>query len=303
MSIRLKRSLIALVGAASCSAAAQAADLPSRLPPPPAPLPVLASGWDGVYVGSTYGYGFTNFKTSQSTSRSRTESGQSGGALIGYNIQSGHFVYGAESGIDLNVIRGTVAGQPGLNSSRLDTLYDVRFRGRLGYEFGWFMPFVAGGAVINETYQSTPNPTNFFGQDKRSVGWTAGAGVDLKINPHNIISFLPESLFGPLIVRLEYLHDSLPRRIYTIGTAPFGAALQQFRTESSTNLVRIALIYRFGDTAPRPYADALGNVNWSGGYGGILGGYDGVHTRTRLPGFASTSGNARRRIRRDLRRQ
>ena len=74
--------------------------------------------------------------------------GAIGGALIGYNFQSGHFVYGGEASIDLNVVRGTVPGQPGLNASRVDTLDDVRLRGILGYEFGWWMPFVAGGAVI-----------------------------------------------------------------------------------------------------------------------------------------------------------
>ncbi len=46
----------------------------------------------------------------------------------------------------------------GVVPTHLDNLYDVRLRGRLGYEFGWFMPFVAGGAVINESYQSTVAP-------------------------------------------------------------------------------------------------------------------------------------------------
>ncbi|MCW6507546.1 outer membrane protein [Lichenifustis flavocetrariae] len=284
-----KLGAAAFVSAASFSAAL-AADLPSRVAPPPLPpLPTIA-GWDGIYVGSTYGYGFTNFKTSQASSRSKSESGQTGGALIGYNFQSGHFVYGAEAGIDLNVIRGNVPGQVGLNSSRLDTMDDIRFRGRIGYEFGWFMPFVAGGAVINETYQSTPNPANYFGQDKRTVGWTAGAGVDFKIDPHQIIGFLPQSLFGPVIVRLEYLHDSLPRETFTLGGG--GPGVQTFRTESSSNIGRVALIYRFGDNPRRPYADTLGNVNWGGGYGGIFGGYDSLSTKSRLTGFGNTKESA-----------
>ena len=199
----------ALAGVASISAAL-AADLPSRVaPPPPPPLPTIA-GWDGVYVGTTYGYSFTNFKTSQATSRTRDENGQIGGAIIGYNFQSGHFVYGAEASIDLNVVRGTIPGQVGLNPSRLDTLDDTRIRGILGYEFGYFMPFVAGGAVINQTYQSTPNPNNYFGQDKTEVGWTVGAGVDVKIDPSQYLRFLPMnigSIFGPLTFRVDYIHD------------------------------------------------------------------------------------------------
>ena len=272
-----------------------AADLPSRIapPPPPPPLPVIA-GWDGLYVGTTYGYNFANARTRQGASRTRDIDGQLGGALIGYNFQTGHFVYGAEASIDLNVVRGTVPGVPGLlNASRVDSLDDVRLRGILGYEFGWFMPFVAGGAVINETYQSTPNPANYFGQDKRSVGWTAGAGVDFKIDPSQYLRFLPYNIgaiFGPLTFRVEYIHDELPTQTFTLGGG--GPGVQQFRTDVSSNIIRAAAIYRFGDTPPRPYADALGNVNWAGGYGGIIGAYDSVSTKSKQSGFANRNGSA-----------
>jgi opacity protein-like surface antigen len=279
----------ALASAASLSAAL-AADLPSIAPPPPPPpLPVIA-GWDGLYVGTTYGYNFASVKTSQATSRSRDIDGQIGGALIGYNLQSGHFVYGAEASIDLNVVRGTVPGQIGLNPSRVDLLDDTRIRGILGYEFGYFMPFVAGGAVINQTYQSTPNPNNYFGQNKTEVGWTVGAGVDVKIDPSQYLRFLPMnvgSIFGPLTFRVEYLHDELPNKTFALAGNGFGGGPQTFRTESSSNVVRAAAIYRFGDTPPRPYADALGNVNWAGGYGGILGAYDSVSTKARVNGFSN----------------
>lgn len=284
MTMTRKFGLAALIGAATCSGAL-AADLPLRTAPPTFVAPLL-SGWEGPYVGSTYGYGFTNFRTSQGTSRRRDFDGQSGGALAGYNFQTGHFVYGVEAGIDLNVIRGTIPGQVGLNPSRVDTLDDIRFRGRLGYEFGWFMPFVAGGGTINETYQSIPGGIHDFGDVNRTFGWNVGGGVDFKLNPHAILSFLPESLFGPLILRAEYIHDSLPRETYNIA-AGGGFPAQQFRTKSDTDLVRLAIIYRFGDVAPRPYADALGNVNWGGGYGGILGGYGSADLRNR--GFARTS--------------
>ena len=32
------------------------------------------------------------------------------------------------------------------------------------------------------------------------------------------------------------------------------------------------MISRFGDNPPRPYADKMGDVNWSGAYGGVFGG-------------------------------
>ena len=289
MTFKTKTGAAAFASILACSATAMAADLPSRVAPPTYIAPTLVSGWDGFYAGSTYGYGFTNFRTSQATSRSKTESGQLGGGVVGYNFQTGHFVYGAEASIDLNVIRGNVAGGPGLLPTHLDTLYDIRLRARLGYEFGWFMPFVAGGAVINEGYQRLQNPS-FLGDTDRSVGWTAGAGVDVKLNPRSFLPFLPESFFGPLILRGEYIHDSLPRETYTIGGPGYGVT--QFRTKSDSNLFRLAIIYRFGETAPRPYADALGNVNWGGGYGGVFGGYGDVDVRSRFPGVARTKTTA-----------
>ena len=297
MKINVKAGVAALLGATSFSALASAADLPLRTAPPTFVAPTLVSGWDGFYVGSTYGYGFTDFTTRQATSRSRTFDGQSGGALAGYNFQSGHIVYGAEAGIDLNVIRGTIPGQVGLTGSRLDSLDDIRFRGRIGYEFGWIMPFVAGGAVINESYQSFTATTaagglTNFGRIHHEVGFTVGGGVDVKLNPRNILPFLPEAFFGPLILRAEYLHDEIGRRTYTLDPAGLAGAPQNYRTESSSNLIRLAIIYRFGDTAPRPYADSLGNVNWAGGYGGIFGGYGDTDTHSRFAGAARRTVNA-----------
>ncbi|MDX7951608.1 outer membrane beta-barrel protein [Lichenihabitans sp. Uapishka_5] len=285
-----KLTLIAATALAGTMAlsTAMAADLPSRVAPPPPPILPTLAGWEGLYVGTTYGYSFTEARTRQTTSRSRDIDGQIGGALIGYNFQANRFVIGGEASIDLNVVRGTVPGQAGLNASRVDTLDDVRLRAIVGYDMGWWMPFVAGGAVINETYVSTPNPANYFGEDKRSVGWTAGAGVQAKIDPSQYLRFLPYNIgaiFGPLIFRVEYIHDELPSQTFTLGGG--GPGVQQFRTETSSNIVRASAIYRFGDTPPRPYGDALGNVNWAGGYGGIIGAYDSVSTHDKRNGATS----------------
>ena len=261
--------LVAASALLSGTALVQAADLPARTAPTPVFVAPVVSGWDGFYAGSTYGYDFTKFQTRQGNgpNRNLSKSGQSGGGFVGYNYQVGHVVVGAEGGIDVNLVRGNTFA-PGGTPAHLDSLYDIRLRGRLGYEFGWFMPFIAGGAVINETYQSTVPPLNDFGTDRRSVGYTIGAGVDVKVNPAAYLGlqngFLA-GLLGPLIVRVEYIHDGLPTSTYSY------AGLKN-RTSSDTNLVRVALIQRFGDNPPRPYVDGAGNVNWAGGYGGVFGG-------------------------------
>lgn len=281
--------LTAALGLLSCTAMVHAADLPLRTAPPAFTAPILVNNWDGVYAGTTYGYGFTHFNTRElrnarpTGERNVSASGQIGGGVIGYNFQSGHFVYGAEGSIDLNVIRKTDLGGRGIAPTSLDSLYDIRLRGRLGYEFGWFMPFVAGGAVINETYQSQVVPSNDFGRNQQSVGYTVGAGVDVKVNPARLLglnnSFL-NTFLGPLIVRLEYIHDGLPTSTYAFNG-------KTYRTRSDSNMVRAAIISRFGDNPPRPYADKLGNVDWSGAYGGVFGGGASLTPRTRAVGTAA----------------
>src|SRR6202000_2659171 len=133
--------------------------------------------------------GFTNFTTSQARSRSIGANGQLGGALVGYAFQTGHFVYGVEGSIDLNLIRKVNPGNAGLLPTEIDSLYDMRFRGLLGYAMGDFLPYIAGGAVVNETYQYGTGGIglipNYTGEVNRTVGWTIGAGLEYKLFPQS----------------------------------------------------------------------------------------------------------------------
>ncbi len=271
----------AAFGLLSCTAMVQAADLPLRTVAPAFTAPIVVNNWDGLYAGTTLGYGFTNFHTKQGNgSRDVSASGLSTGGIIGYNVQFGHFVTGAEGSIDINDVRKTDGGGNGVAPMTVNSLYDIRLRGRLGYEFGWFMPFVAGGAVINETYLSQVVPRNDFGRNQQSVGYTIGGGVDMKVNPAKLLGFnnsFLSTFLGPLILRVEYIHDELP-------TSTFAYNGQSFRTHSDSNIVRAAIISRFGDNPPRPYTNKLGDVDWSGSYGGVFGGGASLSPRTSGPG-------------------
>ena len=287
------KGLGALAGVATCAVMAQAADLPLRTAPPAfTAVPINIEDWSGVYVGSTYGYGFNSFRNRQlgsttvptavGASRTTDADGQAGGAVVGYRFQTGRFVYGAEGSIDLNVIRHTDAGG-GIVPAQDDSLYDIRFRGLIGYEFGHLMPFIAGGAVLNETYlhgtDSIGGIPNYFGQNKQTVGYTVGAGLEYKFNPRDYFSFLPSFVAGPLILRAEYMYQSLPDETYAY-------AGQTYRVRQDGNFLRAAVIYRLGDNPARSDMDQVGNVNWGGGYGGILGGYGDATVRTTAPNGA-----------------
>ena len=279
--------IAAALGLLSCTALVQAADLPLRTAPPVLTTPILVNNWDGFYAGSTFGVGFTDFHTRQAGggSRNLNTSGLTSGALVGYNFQYGHVVFGAEGGIDLNDIQKTDKGGAGLNPTTIQSLYDIRLRGRLGYEFGWFMPFVAGGAVINETSQSQAVPVNDFGRNQQNVGYTIGAGVDFKVNPARFLPFnnsFINGFLGPLILRVEYLHDEVP-------ASTFGYNGQSYRTRSDSNIVRAAIISRFGDNPPRADIDSMGTVNWAGAYGGVFGGGGFLTPRTKSAANASST--------------
>ncbi len=193
-----KGGLVAALGLLSGTGLVQAADLPARSAPVPVFVAPVLSDWSGFYAGSTFGYDFTQFHTRQGAgSKSLSKSGQSGGGFVGYNYQFGHIVVGAEGGIDLNLVRGNAV--TGVVPTHLDNLYDVRLRGRLGYEFGWFMPFVAGGAVINESYQSTVAPTQRL-RGQPPVGRLHGRGRCRR-----------EGQSGQAARAQQHLHQRVPR--------------------------------------------------------------------------------------------
>lgn len=284
------RGIGLVLGALGSAGVAGAADLPSRTPPVFAAAPVInLDDWSGVYVGTTYGYSFDHFRNNNVTSgvtRSHDADGQIGGALVGYNAQFGHVVVGIEGSIDDNVVRSTNPTFGGFAGAQNDSLYDIRFRGLLGYEFGHFMPFLAGGGVLNEGYMSgiggVGNVPSWLGRNVQTLGWTVGGGLEYKLFPQEIFPGLPSWLFGPVTLRGEYMYQSLPTETYAYGG-------QTYRTRSDANVIRAALIYRFGDNPPRPYLDSTGAVNWAGGYGGIIGGYGSPNIKTRVNGVGSAT--------------
>ena len=244
---------------------ALAADLPSRSPPPSFIAAAPASNWEGFYAGTFIGGGSTKFTSSQIDSRSVTKTGQTGGPLAGYNFQTGAFVYGFEGDLGLHLIRTLNPGSVGLVAHNVDTLYSGHLRGRLGYDLGAFLPFVAGGLAYNESYVSLPGVAGDRGAVKSRYGWTAGAGVDWKVTAPFI---------GPLILRGEYLYEGMPSSSYA-----YDALLPPVRMKTGTHFLRAALIYTPTMRGWRAPGDGM-TADWSGAYAGVLAGYGRSRART-----------------------
>ena len=221
---RLTLAACAGLLAAMMAAPSFAADLPR--PAYKAPVYVAPFSWTGFYIGINggYGWGTTNWTNALATTGNFDVKGWLVGGTLGYNIQSGSFVYGIEGDFDLSEIRGTntsVCG-PGGCTTRLLWLSTVR--GRLGFAFDRFLPFITGGAAIGSVKMSPP-----FGGDEKQTkfGWTIGVGLEY-------------AFMGGWSAKVEYLYADL-------GKASCSAATCGLTTDVTfrTSLLRAGVNFRF----------------------------------------------------------
>jgi outer membrane immunogenic protein len=166
-------ALVAALGAG----VAQAADLPRQMytkAPPIAPM----FDWTGFYIGANVGYGSAhNDFTVVGVPGSENMNGIIGGGQLGYNWQTGAWVFGLEADFQGSDQHANFAGG-GLTET--DSVpWFATFRGRIGYAVApqWMLYVTGGGAVVDFKAQATaPGGTATF--ESAQAGWTIGAGVE-----------------------------------------------------------------------------------------------------------------------------
>jgi outer membrane immunogenic protein len=225
----MKKLLLASVGVLALGiASASAADIARREMPAKAPAYVVtpAYNWTGFYVGINGGGAFGRSTLSNAFgSTSYDVTGGLVGGTIGYNYQINQLVLGIEGDIDWADISGNTSSGicAGIAcSTKNDWLGTVR--GRIGYAFDRFMPYVTGGAAFGDVKTSV---AGFSGQTDTKAGWTAGGGLEFAIN-------------GPWTAKVEYLYVDLGDD--TCGAANCGLSTN---TNFRANIVRAGLNYRF----------------------------------------------------------
>ena len=238
------------------------------------------SQWAGFYAGVVYGAGASTVNSSQAASHSATGWGQTSGALVGYDIQTGHYVYGAEGELSFHLLRPDDTGVPGsLAAHVVDTPETDRLRLRLGYDAGAFLPYVAVGVASARIYEAGDAwPAVQNGQTRQVTGLSVGAGLEWRF---------AAPILGPLVVRGEYVLDAYPRQSYAVFPTE-----QPIRTSAVEQFFRIGVI-DYIDPTWRPTADsaASGAFDWSGAYGGVLAGAMWAEPHTSLGG-ATTNNSA-----------
>jgi outer membrane immunogenic protein len=216
----LASAAVVLASAVAANAADLRPALPTKAPPLP-PLP-LVFDWSGLYVGVNGGGGWGRARTDRS-GNFNTSGGVVGGTA-GYNMQFGTWVLGVEGDMDWSGVSGTtnVATCPGC-AEKNNWLGTVR--GRAGYAWGNFMPYITGGLAVGDVKATAPG---FRGQTNTQAGWAAGAGAEYAINRN-------------WSAKLEYLHVDLGR--FNCGLNCSAMPVDNVRFNE--NLVRGGVNFRF----------------------------------------------------------
>jgi outer membrane immunogenic protein len=208
--LRLVATAAGAAVAVVAAGAAVAADLP-RGPSPyysPAPAASPIYNWGGVYAGVNIGYQWGDV-----TNSAVEPSGVAGGGTLGYNWQSGQFVFGAETDMQLSSADDTFAPWQ-FSNPWFGTL-----RGRIGYAFNNILVYGTAGLA----YGDLTAEMGGIDETTTQVGWTGGLGVEVGLNPN-------------WSAKAEYLYMDLANRSYTLTGTDNGL-------ESS--LLRLGINYHF----------------------------------------------------------
>ncbi len=206
----MKKTILAAgIAVAMAASAAIAADLPrGTYQSPYVAAPVAGYNWMGPYIGANLGY-----QWGTTTNNPTDPSGIAGGVQAGYNWQSGQFVVGGETDIQLSGSDDTFApykfSNPWFGTLRARAgiaMNNILFYGTAGLAYGGVKGEISG-----------------LSESKTHVGWTAGAGVEVGFTP-------------AWSAKAEYLYVDLADRGYSVTGTSNGV-------ESS--LLRLGLNYRF----------------------------------------------------------
>jgi outer membrane immunogenic protein len=203
--------------------AAHAADLPQPYKAPPTYI-APAFSWTGFYVGINGGYIWGNSKWSGGAGDFEINpNGWMVGGTLGYNYQTGNWVWGIEGDIDYADLKGTNASLCG--GCTIKDTWLATLRGRVGYSIDRWLPYVTGGGAFGDAYVSTSGGA----VTRTKTGWTAGAGIEY-------------AFLGNWSAKLEYLYVDLGTATcnYTTCAIPANASV-----DFTSNIVRAGINYRF----------------------------------------------------------
>ena len=219
---KMIRTGVSLAALMMAPVVAHAADLPRTYKAPAYVAPAVAN-WTGFYVGLNAGYGFgkSNWDI---PAVDTSPKGFLGGVTLGYNFQTGLWLWGIEGDLDYSAMKGSVDCGGGF-TCETKAAWLGTVRGRFGYA-GWnnWLPYITGGGAAGNVKASSPAGDG----SKTMLGWTAGAGVEY-------------ALWSNWSVKAEYLYVDLGKFDCDVCIAPGVSDNVSFKA----NVVRAGVNYRF----------------------------------------------------------
>ncbi len=198
----------ALAAAVAVSGAAAAADLPRSPAPYYAPAQSGLYNWGGAYAGLNLGY-----EWGKVTNSAVEPSGVAGGGQIGYNWQSGQFVFGVETDVQFSGADDTFA------PFKFSNPWFGTLRGRAGAAFNNVLLY----ATLGLAYGSLKGEIPGLDETRTEVGWAGGIGAEYGFNPN-------------WSARVEYLYMDLASRGFSITGTDNGL---------HANMLRLGINYHF----------------------------------------------------------
>lgn len=225
----MKRLSLACLGFLALTTAAFAADLPRPAYKAPAYVNPAFS-WTGIYVGINGGYAWGNSSWTPTAGAGTGDfriQGPMVGGTLGYNLQTGNFVFGLETDLDWSNIKGSTTNAvcAGGTCETKNTWFGTA-RGRIGYAFDRFLPYITGGLAYGNL--KIASGAGGSASSNFRAGWTVGGGVEYAIT-------------NAWSVKAEYLYADLGKATCDStcsGGVPFDVTFK-------TNIVRAGVNYRF----------------------------------------------------------
>ncbi|MGL5168511.1 MAG: carbohydrate porin [Afipia sp.] len=203
--------------------------------------------WSGLYVGGHVGYSGGDFGSGtnplplQGIFFPHSITGLIGGFQAGYNLQlPNNWVLGVEADIS----SPSPLDRPKIVPAPFNTTFDYfsTARGRVGYAFGTWLPYVTGGLAWGRTHVDLNDADgDIIGMKARMhLGWVAGAGLEF-------------ALGGNWSGKVEYNYIDLGARTYGLGDVP----LPDVRVDPQVHAIKLGLNYRLWDTPPWTTGSAI----------------------------------------------
>jgi outer membrane immunogenic protein len=225
MTSRLIRSGFVAMALVAAPFAATAADLARAVPLPPAMVAPPLYNWSGFYLGINGGGAWGSSNWSPHAADVNVSGGQIGGTL-GFNVQTGAWVWGVEGDFDWSGLDGSTTTACAGTGCATSNSWMSTVRGRIGFGADRFMPYVTGGAAfgnIRASFNGLPEAST------SKAGWTVGGGVEY-------------ALPGAWTAKLEYLYVDLGSMDCPIANC---GAPGPVSVDLTANVFRAGLNYKF----------------------------------------------------------